>query len=62
MTARYDLRTQDQDAGSYAALPGTAQTEFVQHNMTPMKSRLTPGKEVPGTPCPSGRPQDRSPY
>ncbi|GJN71506.1 hypothetical protein Purlil1_1729 [Purpureocillium lilacinum] len=48
MTARYDLRTQDQDAGSYAALPGTAQTEFVQHNMTPMKSRLTPGKEVPG--------------
>ncbi|UNI17459.1 Ubiquitinyl hydrolase 1 [Purpureocillium takamizusanense] len=48
MTARYDLRGQDQDTGSYAALPGTAQTEFVQHNMTPMKSRLTPGKEVGG--------------
>ncbi|KAJ6440987.1 ubiquitin hydrolase [Purpureocillium lavendulum] len=48
MAARYNPRAQDQDANSYAALPGTAQTGFVQHNMTPMKSNLAPGREVAG--------------
>lgn len=37
------------DPGSYASLPGTSGTEFVQHNMTPMKSHLEPGREVAGT-------------
>ncbi|KAF4508524.1 hypothetical protein G6O67_004888 [Ophiocordyceps sinensis] len=49
MAGNLDLRSQDQDASSYAALPGTAQTDFVPHNMTPMKSRLGCDREVAGS-------------
>ncbi|KJZ77184.1 hypothetical protein HIM_03505 [Hirsutella minnesotensis 3608] len=48
MTGKYSLRSQDHDTSSYAALPGTLQTEFVPHNMTPMKSNLASDKEVAG--------------
>lgn len=51
MAGNLDLRSQDQDASSYAALPGTAQTDFVPHNMTPMKSRLGCDREVAGIFC-----------
>ncbi|UKZ76283.1 hypothetical protein TrVFT333_003984 [Trichoderma virens FT-333] len=46
MGARYDLRSQDPEPSIYAALPGT-QSEFVPHNLTPMKSALV-GREVLG--------------
>ncbi|KAH8130935.1 ubiquitin carboxyl-terminal hydrolase 25 [Trichoderma asperellum] len=46
MGGRYDLRSQDLEPSAYAALPGT-QSEFVPHNMTPLKSSLV-GREVLG--------------
>ncbi|KAL7951448.1 hypothetical protein V8C42DRAFT_304114 [Trichoderma barbatum] len=46
MGARYDLRSQDPEPSVYANLPGT-QSEFVPHNLTPMKSALV-GREVLG--------------
>ncbi|PNY24948.1 Ubiquitin carboxyl-terminal hydrolase 2 [Tolypocladium capitatum] len=49
MTGRYNLRSQDHDASSYAALPGTAQTDYVPHNMTPLKSNLALGNEIAGS-------------
>lgn len=48
MGGRYDLRSQDLEASAYAALPGT-QSEFVAHNMTPLKSNLV-GRELIGMP------------
>lgn len=50
MAERYDLRSQqDVDRSSYVALPGTTTGgEFVTHNITPMKSKLSPAREVPG--------------
>ncbi|KAM4056592.1 ubiquitin carboxyl-terminal hydrolase [Hirsutella rhossiliensis] len=49
MAGKHDLRSQDQDTSSYAALPGTEQTDFVPHNMTTMKSHLVPDREVAGS-------------
>lgn len=48
MGTRYDLRSQDPEPSVYAALPGTMQSDFVPHNLTPMKSALV-GREVLGT-------------
>ncbi|CAM1504284.1 Fc.00g018750.m01.CDS01 [Cosmosporella sp. VM-42] len=54
MANRYDLRSQeDGDRSSYTALPGTTPGEFVRNNITPMKSKLSPGREIPG--CHPGR-------
>ncbi|KAL7938896.1 hypothetical protein V8C35DRAFT_289485 [Trichoderma chlorosporum] len=47
MGTRYDLRSQDPEPSIYADLPGT-QSEFVPHNLTPMKSALV-GREVLGS-------------
>ncbi|KAL5094662.1 hypothetical protein Trisim1_005398 [Trichoderma cf. simile WF8] len=47
MGTRYDLRSQDPEPSVYAALPGTMQSDFVPHNLTPMKSALV-GREVLG--------------
>ncbi|KAL7910981.1 hypothetical protein GGI35DRAFT_331566 [Trichoderma velutinum] len=47
MGTRYDLRSQDPEPNAYAALPGTMQSDFVPHNLTPMKSALV-GREVLG--------------
>ncbi|RFU77759.1 ubiquitin carboxyl-terminal hydrolase [Trichoderma arundinaceum] len=46
MGGRYGLRSEDHEPSAYATLPGT-QSEFVPHNMTPMKSSLV-GREVIG--------------
>ncbi|PHH77964.1 hypothetical protein CDD80_7535 [Ophiocordyceps camponoti-rufipedis] len=48
MAGPYSLRSRDQDAASYAALPGTSNAAFVQHNMTPLKNNLMSDREVPG--------------
>jgi hypothetical protein len=49
MGAPYDLRSQqDADASAYAALPGTSAVGFIPHHMTPMKSLLAPGRDIPG--------------
>ncbi|PHH87056.1 hypothetical protein CDD83_9360 [Cordyceps sp. RAO-2017] len=48
MEGQYGLGSQDHDTSSYAALPGTAQAEFVPHNMTPMKFHFASNKEVAG--------------
>ncbi|KAK5995555.1 Ubiquitin carboxyl-terminal hydrolase 2-like protein [Cladobotryum mycophilum] len=48
MANRYDMQSQDQDSSAYASLPGTAPSDFVPHNMTPMKSNLVPGREIAG--------------
>ncbi|KAF4585926.1 ubiquitin carboxyl-terminal hydrolase [Ophiocordyceps camponoti-floridani] len=48
MAGPYSLRSRDQDAASYAALPGTSNAAFVQHNMTPLKNKLMSDREVPG--------------
>ena len=49
MANRYDLRSQQEvDRSNYVALPGSSTGEFVSHNITPMKSKLSPAREVPG--------------
>lgn len=49
MASRYELRSQPEvDRGAYVALPGTTSGEFVTHNITHMKSKLSPSREIPG--------------
>ncbi|KAF5009998.1 hypothetical protein FDECE_3815 [Fusarium decemcellulare] len=49
MTGHYELRSQqDLDGGTYASLPGTTPGEFVPHNHTPMKEKISPGQNRPG--------------
>ncbi|RDA92761.1 hypothetical protein CP533_1419 [Ophiocordyceps camponoti-saundersi (nom. inval.)] len=49
MAGTYSLRSHDQDASSYACLPGTNNATFVPHNMTPLKSDLAAGsRQAPG--------------
>ncbi|PFH57636.1 hypothetical protein XA68_14761 [Ophiocordyceps unilateralis] len=48
MAGSYNLRSRDQDASSYATLPGTSNAAFVPHNMTPLKNNLMSDREVPG--------------
>lgn len=47
MASDFDLTGQD-DANSYAALPGTSGAGFVQHYMTPNKEVLASGRELAG--------------
>ncbi|KEY65418.1 hypothetical protein S7711_04316 [Stachybotrys chartarum IBT 7711] len=49
MGTRYDLRSQvDESPNSYAALPNTTTTGFVPCNMTALKSKIGPHREVQG--------------
>jgi hypothetical protein len=49
MAGHYELRSeQDLDGSTYASLPGTAVEEFVPHNHTPMKEKISASQEFPG--------------
>ncbi len=51
MASDFDLTGQGDAGNSYAALPGTSGSGFVQHYMTPNKEALASGREVAGEPA-----------